>query len=53
LRAQERLAGTEFEFARSQFRYSVALSELKRATGTLFHREDWSPNVIDAESVSP
>jgi outer membrane protein TolC len=51
LRAQDRLAAAEYEFARSQYRYSLAIAELKRATGTLFQRQDW--NVIPSDVPLP
>jgi outer membrane protein TolC len=47
LRAQERLTGVEYEFALAQFRYTTAIAELKRATGTLLKREE--PNEIPPE----
>jgi len=39
LKAQERLAKSEYEFATTQLRYSMALIELKRTTGTLLRVE--------------
>ncbi|MGE3779553.1 MAG: TolC family protein, partial [Pirellulaceae bacterium] len=53
LRAQERLASTEYEFARAQYRYGVAIAELKRATGTLLRREDWPPAGDEAAVYIP
>jgi outer membrane protein TolC len=43
LRAQERLADSEFEFARAQMSYNMALVELKRVTGTLLEWEAIAP----------
>lgn len=43
LRAQERLADSEQEFARSQMDYNMSLVELKRVTGTLLEWEAIAP----------
>jgi outer membrane protein len=43
LRAQERLADSELDFARSQFAYNMSLVELKRVTGTLLEWQTIAP----------
>lgn len=44
LRAQERLADSEAEFAQSQLAYNMALVELKRVTGSLLEWEAITPH---------
>jgi outer membrane protein TolC len=43
LRAQERLADSELDFARAQLAYNMALVELKRVSGSLLEWEAISP----------
>ncbi len=39
LNAQDRLMSEEFDFAKTQFEYTVSLARLKKATGTLLQHE--------------
>ncbi len=51
LDVQERVAREEFEFARAQINYTLALAELKRATGTLLQFERITPLEIEEDRL--
>jgi outer membrane protein TolC len=51
LRAQERLADAEMEFARAQMDYNMALVDLKRVTGTLLEWEAIVPAEMCEEGL--
>lgn len=51
LDVQERLANEEFAFVKSQTDYTLALAELKRATGTLLQHEQITPHEIEVDGT--
>jgi outer membrane protein TolC len=51
LQAQQQLADTEYEFAKSETTYNLALMNLKRATGTLLQHEQIQEGVINGNAL--
>ena len=51
LKAQQQLADSEYEFAKSETTYNLALMNLKRATGTLLQHEQIRDGVADENGL--